>query len=81
MNIGGTEFLVLAIIWIVLLVIPVWALVDAVMRKQGEFDRIGQSRATWIVLLLLGVFCFGIVGAVLGTYYLVSVRPKLQGRR
>jgi hypothetical protein len=52
-----------------------------VMRTPQDFDRIGQSRTTWIVLLLLGVFCFGIVGAVLGIYYLLSVRPKLQGRK
>jgi hypothetical protein len=81
MDIGGTELLVIAVVSVVFLVFPVWALADAVMRQQGDFDRIGQSRATWIVLLLLGVFCFGIVGAVLGIYYLASVRPKLQGRR
>jgi hypothetical protein len=80
-NIGSGEFLVIAIVSIVFLVFPVWSLADAVMRTPQDFDRIGQSRTTWIVLLLLGVFCFGIVGAVLGIYYLLSVRPKLQGRR
>jgi hypothetical protein len=80
MNIGGSEFLVVALVAIVFLVFPVWSLADAVMRRPQDFDRIGQSRTTWIVLLLLGVFCFGIVGAVLGIYYLLSVRPKLQGR-
>jgi len=81
MDIGGPEFVVIAIVSIVVLVFPVWALVDAVMRRPQDFDRIGQSRTTWIVLLLLGVFCFGIVGAVLGIYYLLSVRPKLRARR
>ena len=50
------------------------------MRTNDDFDRIGQSRGTWIVLLLVGIFCFTIVGAVLGIYYLLSVRPKLQAR-
>ena len=81
MDIGATEFVIIAIVSIVFLVFPVWSLADAVMRTPQDFDRIGQSRTTWIVLLLLGVFCFGIVGAVLGIYYLSSVRPKLQGRR
>lgn len=81
MDIGGPEFVIIAIVSIVFLVFPVWSLADAVMRTPQDFDRIGQSRTTWIVLLLLGVFCFGIVGAVLGIYYLLSVRPKLQGRR
>jgi len=80
-NIGSGEFIVIAIVSIVFLVFPVWSLADAVMRTPQDFDRIGQSRTTWIVLLLLGVFCFAIVGAVLGVYYLLSVRPKLQGRR
>jgi hypothetical protein len=80
-NIGSGEFLIIAIVSIVFLVFPVWSLADAVMRTPQDFDRIGQSRTTWIVLLLLGVFCFGIVGAVLGIYYLSSVRPKLRGRR
>jgi hypothetical protein len=81
MDIGAPEFIVIAIVSIVFLVFPVWSLADAVMRTPQDFDRIGQSRTTWIVLLLLGVFCFGILGAVLGIYYLLSVRPKLQGRR
>ena len=81
MNVGLPEFFVIAIVTIVFLVFPVWSLADAVMRTPQDFDRIGQSRTTWIVLLLLGVFCFGIVGAVLGIYYLLSVRPKLRGRR
>jgi hypothetical protein len=81
MDIGGPEFVIIAIVSIVFLVFPVWSLADAVMRTPQDFDRIGQSRTTWIVLLLLGVFCFGIVGAVLGIYYLSAVRPKLRGRR
>jgi hypothetical protein len=78
MNIGSGEFIVIVVIAAIFLVFPIWSLADAAMRSQADFDRIGQSRATWILLLLLGIFCFTIVGAVLGIYYLLSVRPKLR---
>jgi hypothetical protein len=78
MNIGPAEFVVILVVAAIFLVFPLWSLVDASMRTNRDFERIGQSRGTWIALLLAGMFCFTIVGAVLGLYYLLSVRPKLQ---
>lgn len=78
MNLGAPEVLLLTVVWLALVVPPVWALVDAVGRPQAAFDAIGRSRATWIILLLLGILCFALLGLVLGLYYLLSVRPKLQ---
>lgn len=78
MNLEAGEALVIALVLVVVLVFPVWSLADATIRSNADFDRIGQSRVTWIVLLLIGTFCTGILGAVLGVYYLLSVRPKLR---
>ena len=78
MNIGPAEFVVILVVAAIFLVFPLWSLADATMRTNDEFDRIGQSRGTWIVILLIGIFCFTIVGAVLGIYYLLSVRPQLR---
>ncbi len=78
MIIGAPELVVILVVAAIFLVFPLWSLVDASMRTNDDFDRIGQSRGTWIVLLLVGIFCFTIVGAVLGIYYLLSVRPKLR---
>lgn len=78
MDIGATELIILLVVAAVFLVFPIWSLADAAMRRPEDFERIGQKRGTWIALLLLGIFCFAIVGAVLGIYYLASVRPKLR---
>jgi hypothetical protein len=78
MDIGSGEFIVVVVVTAVFLVFPIWSLADAATRSQADFERIGQSRSTWILLLLLGIFCFAIVGAVLGIYYLTAVRPKLR---
>lgn len=80
MNLDAPEFIIILIIAAIFLIFPLWSLVDASMRTNGDFERIGQSRGTWIVLLLVGIFCFTIVGAVLGIYYLLSVRPKLRAQ-
>lgn len=80
MNLGAPEFVLILVIAAIFLVFPLWSLVDASMCTNDDFDRIGQSRGTWIVLLLVGIFCFTIVGAVLGLYYLLSVRPKLRAQ-
>jgi hypothetical protein len=53
-NIGPAEFIVILVVAVIFLVFPLWALVDASMRTNDEFERIGQSRGTWIVLLLGG---------------------------
>ena len=78
MNLGAPEVVVILVLAALFLIFPLWSLADAATRSSADFERIGQSRSTWIILLLLGLFCFGIVGAVLGIYYLASVRPKLR---
>ncbi len=76
-NVGLPEVVVALAVWAVFVVPPLWALVDTLLRPKGAFDAIGQSRATWIVLLILGLV-FSCLGVVLGVYYLLSVRPRLK---
>jgi len=78
MDIGSGELLLIIALATLFLIFPIWSLADAAMRTPEDFERIGQKRGTWIALLLIGIFCFTIVGAVLGIYYLASVRPKLR---
>ncbi len=75
-------------LWLILLVVKVFALGDAVIRKDEFFvaaDK--QNKVFW--LLLLGIFLllhvifrdsvlFNMIGTVAAIVYLVDVRPTLQ---
>jgi len=75
-NLGAPELLILA--WPVLtLGLTIWALVDAAGRPDEAWQRAGQTRALWIVLLALGlVFCM--LGLIVALIYLLSIRPQLN---
>ncbi len=88
-------FLMVVIGW-GLLLLTIFALVDAVMRPQAAYPAAGkQSKAMWLIFLglaavwqLLGNSAIGIIGllgVVATIVYLVDVRPALRqvsgGRR
>jgi hypothetical protein len=81
-----------AVLWVVLLAVKVFALVDAAIRKDAFYvaaDK--QNKAFWLVLL--GVFLalhiliqsplhvLNLVGYVAAFVYLADVRPTLQSMR
>ncbi|MEZ5141262.1 MAG: DUF2516 family protein [Acidimicrobiales bacterium] len=76
MNLGGQELLLVGL-WVAFVVLPVVAVVDVVRHPAEDFDRIGQSRATWLVLLVVTALFCGLIGTGLALYELVVVRPRL----
>lgn len=77
MNLGPTELLlVLAILasW----VIPIWAIVDAAMRPDTDFDAIGVSKVTQLLVLAVSALLCGPVGTVIAIVYLATTRRKLS---
>ena len=62
----------------ILLVAPVvWGLVDVVRRPKEAFAAAGRRRGIWIGVLLVALIAPPLVGAGVGVWYLVSVRPKV----
>lgn len=76
MNIGPTEAL-LIVSGLILWIVPIWAIVDAARRPDDAFASRGQSRTTWIILLVVTALFCGPIGLFFSLYYLVAVRPKL----
>jgi hypothetical protein len=65
------------LIAIVLLAPVVWGLVDVVRRPKEAFSAAGRNRGVWIGLLLVSLIAPPLLGAGVGVWYLVSVRPKV----
>ena len=66
------------IIILVFLVLPIWALVDAISRPAGAFKAAGSSKGMWIALIVVFSLLTGIVGVVLSIVYLASIRPRVR---
>jgi hypothetical protein len=65
------------LIAVVFLVPIVWALVDVVRRPREAFVVAGRNRGVWIGVLLVSLIAPPLLGAGVGIWYLVSVRPKV----
>ena len=76
-GLGPVELVVLVVL-VPLLVLPVWAIIDAIVRPDSQWAAADQSKTLWVVVLVAGTFALGPVGLVLAIVYFVSVRPKLQ---
>lgn len=76
MNLGVTELLILTV-WLAFAIVPIVAIVHAMAHPSSDFDAIGQSRSVWLVLLLVTLVLCGPIGAILGAYYLIKVKPQL----
>jgi hypothetical protein len=74
----GLDFLFVIVLFVVGLVIPVWAIVDAASRPSGAFAAAGSSKTLWIVLIVIGWLVTGLIGIVLAVVYLASIRPRVR---
>ena len=74
----GLDGLIIAVIALVALVIPIWALVDSVSRPSGAFAAAGSSKGMWIALIALFWLFTGIIGVMLSLVYLASIRPRVK---
>ena len=66
------------IILLVFMVLPIWALVDAISRPTGAFAAAGSSKGMWIALIVVFSLLTGIVGVVLSIVYLALIRPRVR---
>jgi hypothetical protein len=72
------------IISLALLVVELWALIDAVLRPASAYEAAGkQSKVFWVVILVLAVLfrglgLLGLLGLIAAIVYLVDVRPALR---
>jgi membrane glycosyltransferase len=71
---------VIFLVSLVLLFIPIWAIVDALLRPDSQWAAADQNKVAWVVALAVTTFLLGPVGVVLAIVYLVSVRPKFRPR-
>jgi len=85
---GAAQDLVILVVWIILLGVKGFALIDCVRRPAQAFPAVGkQSKVLWLVLtgvaFLTGLLpnmtlnLIGIAGAVAALVYLFDVRPRL----
>ena len=86
---GAVQSTVVLGIWILLLVLKGFALVDCVRRPAAAFPAIGrQTKPLWLILTALAALTgllpgqtldlLGIAGVVVALVYLFDVRPRLQ---
>jgi hypothetical protein len=77
-SLGPIELAVVAFL-LACLVLPIWAIVDAVVRTESAWAAAGQNKTLWVVLLVVCTFVVAPLGLVLAIVYLASIRPKLRG--
>ena len=65
-------------VFVLLVAVGVWALVDAIIRPPAAFEAAGRRKGLWLVLLIAGLLLGGLLAGVLGAVYLLAVRPGLQ---
>jgi Protein of unknown function (DUF2516) len=82
MNLPVTEYDVpqglLIGIAIALVLVALVAVIDAALRPASAFERAGQKKTTWLIILIAtGLLC-GPFGTVAALYYFFGLRPKLK---
>ncbi len=73
-DVFGPDLLIVVLAGIVL---PLWAIIDALSRPAVAFYTAGSNKTAWVLVLLVATFVLGI-GMLLAAYYLVSVRRKVR---
>ena len=58
------------------IVIPIWAIGDALSRPASAFYGAGSNKTAWVVVLMVTTFLG--LGVLLGAFYLISVRRKVR---
>ncbi|HWB67363.1 MAG TPA: DUF2516 family protein [Mycobacteriales bacterium] len=69
------------VIGLAMLVVKVWALVDATTHPDAAYQAAGKlNKTAWIVILVIGLF-FSLLGLIAALVYLLDVRPALRSLR
>jgi hypothetical protein len=76
-GLGPMELIVLGMSAL-LLIIPIWAIIDAAGRADKQWAGIGNSKGLWIAMMALSAVLCTPIGAVISIYYLAVMRPRLD---
>jgi hypothetical protein len=68
--------LLLLVLSLPFVVVPLWAILDAANRPDAAWRASGQSKATWLVLLIV-FFFFEPIGVILAIVYLAAIRGQV----
>jgi hypothetical protein len=75
---------VFLVISLAMLVVKLWALVDAAIRPSSAFVSEGkQTKGFWVAVLVIAVLVtyiglFTIIGLIVALVYLLDVRPAVR---
>lgn len=74
-SLSGQELLYV-VVWGSMLLLTLWALVDAVRKPMRAFEAAGVSKNLWVVLLAVSLLipC----GVVLAVWWLISTGPRVR---
>jgi hypothetical protein len=80
-SVGGLFFVQIAL-FVLGIGLPIWAMIDASLRPDWAWERAGDNKALYLVLLfvsmILSIGCCGIFSLALSIVYFAGVRPKLR---
>jgi hypothetical protein len=65
-------------VFVVLVILGIWALVDAIIRPRAAFESAGRRKARWLGLLIAGLPLDGPSAGVLGAIHLMGVHPAVK---
>jgi len=74
----GVDGIIVFVIALVGLVVPLWAVVDAISRPSPAFKAAGSSKGMWVALILVFWLLTGLIGVVLAIVYLAAIRPRVR---
>jgi hypothetical protein len=74
----GAIGIIVFVIALVGLVVPLWAVVDAISRPSPAFKAAGSSKGMWVALILVFWLLTGLIGVVLAVVYLAAIRPRVR---
>jgi len=74
----GVDGIIVFVIALVGLVVPLWAVVDAISRPSPAFKAAGSSKGMWVALILVFWLLTGLIGVVLAVVYLAAIRPRVR---
>ena len=77
-SIFGLDGLIVLVVGLATLILPIWALVDAISRPSSAFSAAQSSKGMWIALIVIFWLFTGIIGVILSIVYLAAIRPRVR---
>lgn len=68
--------MLIVLVLVGLALVPLWGLIDALLRPDWVWQRAHQSKRAWCAGLAVSLF-LTIAGAIVGIFYLAAIRTDL----